>query len=157
VCSEATVEYNQARYISSLAHDLGWVAAQDGPGRHVLTHHSCQADHGSRTKPDARPHHRTCGNPDVVLDLDGRRPQAEGHRSKIVVSGAQVGPLGEADSISDADRGQIVNPQPLTKPAMVAYLQPPGEGDLQAGLEAPAPTDARTKKPQQGLAPGGAR
>lgn len=73
-----------------------------------------------------------------------------------MVAGAEVGALGDADTIADGDGGEVVEPGVFRQPAGLAYLQTPGEFHAQAGLEAATGADLGPEGAQQPHAPGGA-
>ncbi len=102
------------------------------------------ADYGSEghdgclAHPGAWGQHGAGADPDIGSDRDRPQPQAEIRRAEVMVAGAQVSALGEADPIPQGDTGKVVNPDIFTKPAMVAATQPPGKLDPQSWLEAAA-------------------
>jgi hypothetical protein len=65
-----------------------------------------------------------------------------------MVSRAKVNVLRQADTVTDPDISQIVNPTALPKPAVVTYPEMPGTFDAQTRLESARPADSGSEDPQ---------
>jgi hypothetical protein len=59
--------------------------------------------------------------------MDGAKAEVEAGLAPVVVAGAEVNSLGEANVVFDDNGGKIVDPKIFPQPAMVPNSQPPGK------------------------------
>jgi hypothetical protein len=98
--------------------------------------------------------HGTGGDPGVWADGDRAEAEVKAGGAEVVVAGAEVGALGDADAIAQGDGGEVVEPGVLRQPAGLAHLQAPGEFHAQAGLAGATGADAGPEQAQQPHTPG---
>ena len=134
---------------SAITNHDGRVASHDGAGRHRATHHGTDGDHGARADLSVWGKHSPGGNPGVIADGDGSKPEIKPGRTEVVVAGTEINALGEADAITNSDMREVVEPGVFCQPARLAHLQAPGEFHAKAGLETAASADASTEDTKQ--------
>ncbi len=114
-------------------------------GRHgAHRQHSVGMRRYARTDSCPRP------DPNAVLQMDLTGDQIKRRFFVVVVTGQQHGALGKTDMIAEDDRHEIVNPDALTDPAVIAYRQEPGVFDIDTRLDENAPSDPGAEPAQQG-------
>lgn len=124
---------------------MGWVALVDHPGLQVAAGDGAEAEDGSLADGDAGADGGIGGNPGAVADGYGGGGEGKVGVAPVVVAGAEVGPLGDADVGSYSDGGDVVEPGLFTEPGVIAKGEPPGEFNFDAGLNADALPDASAK------------
>lgn len=140
-----------------LPHRHGRVARHDLARGNPAGGHGTQPDHGGFSHLSPGSQRGLGADPGFCADLDGAHGQVEAGAAVVVVAGAEEGPLGEADPIRQRHWRKVVDPDVLSKPAVIAHHQPPGKLHPQAGFEAAAVADLRPEGDQQPAAPGGPR
>ena len=124
---------------------LGGVAAVDGPGLKGLAGNAAEGEDGAATDGDARANGGPSGYPTTGFQVDGAEAEVEAGLAPVVVAGAQVNPLGEADIIFDGDGGEVVDPEVFAEPAMVANGESPGKFNPYPWLDIDALADLGAK------------
>src|ERR1035438_2076950 len=81
------------------------------------------------------------------------------HQSKVwitpvMIAGAEVGALRDADIIAELHGGEIIDPTVLANPAIVAYFKMPRVLDRDSRFNDHSIANSGTKKAQEGYAPG---
>jgi hypothetical protein len=61
------------------------------------------------------------------LQVNGAEAEVEAGLAPVVVAGAEIDPLGEADVIGDGDGGKVVDPEVFAEPAVVTNGESPGK------------------------------
>jgi hypothetical protein len=74
-----------------------------------------------------------------------------------MVAGTYIGTLGDADAITQPDRGEIIEPGVFCQPASFTHQQTPGELDAKAGLDAATVANPGSENPKQPNTPWAAR
>ncbi len=106
---------------------LGGVAAVDGPGLKGLASNAAEGEDGAAADGDTGANGGPGGYPTRGFQVDGPEAEVEAGLAPVVVAGAEVDALGEADIIFDGDGGEVVDPEVFAEPAVVADGESPGE------------------------------
>ena len=88
---------------------------------------------------------------------DWARGEIECRSRPVVATGAQIGPLRDTAIRSDRDLVEIVDPNVLTEPRVIPYLESPGELHSYARFDLHALADLGTEHTKQPSPMGGAR
>lgn len=83
---------------------------------------------------DARTYYRLGPHPDTILDHNRSYNEIESLFRVIVVTGAEIGPLGDTDIAADTDFVQRVEQDAFADPGVVADFEVPGIFDVDAGF-----------------------
>lgn len=114
------------------------ILQQDGP------HH----DDGFLADGDAGTDLREGSHPGTILDDDGFGGHAHAGIGPVVIAGAEIGALGDADVAADGDGNEVIDPGTLTKPDVVPHREPPWMLDVEIGLDEDVLPDLRAERPQ---------
>jgi hypothetical protein len=115
----------------------------------VVDRYAAQAEDGAFLDGYSWTHYRARREPGLGLDSDRPDYQVEVGPAPVMIARAQVNPLGQAAMIANLNLSQIVYPDVLTDPRVIANSQAPRELDTDAGLNGHLPADPGAKSPQQ--------
>ena len=97
----------------------------------------------------ARSQNRFCGGPRPFAKMNGRKHETEVGIGPIVVAGAEIGSLRDADVAFHRDGGEIVDPGALADPAVITYAEVPGVLDFNRRLDDDVLADPRAEESEQ--------
>jgi hypothetical protein len=115
----------------------------------VMSRYTAQAEDGALLDSYPRTHHGARCEPRLGLDSDRPDYQIEGGPAPVMIACAQVNPLRQAAMIANLNLSQIVYPDVLTDPRVIANSQAPRELNPHTGLDGHPPADLGAKSSQQ--------
>jgi hypothetical protein len=89
------------------------------------------------------------GDPAAGFEVNAAEAEVKGGFLPVVVAGAEVEALGEADVVFNHNRGEVVDPEGFAEPAVVADGESPGEFDFDAGFDADALAEGGAEAAQE--------
>ncbi len=103
-----------------MAHNPSRIAGHDFGRTYRRANHGTGCD--QRIAPDNAVGQHDClgSDPCAAFDNDRRGDQVESATAMIVAAGAQIGALRNANMIAQANVGQVIDPNALAEPAVVA-------------------------------------
>lgn len=138
-----------SKQLFSLANFPGWVAADNGGGGDAL--HDDAPRGGNRVGMHFHTTKQSCPRtyPSSVMHDNRLGQQVERRRAVVVTAGAEIRILRNADVAADCYIRDVINPNVLPNPAVVADREPPRIFDSDMRFEVNSSADFRTKQTQQ--------
>ena len=96
----------------------------------------------------ARPDHLECGHPDTVTNRNRAGEEPKLRVAPIVIAGADIAPLADADIGADRHLAKIVNPNTFPQPYIVADIEEPRVFDRHSRLADKASAGFGAEQPQ---------
>jgi len=120
----------------------------DVPGKQIAGRDASQSKNGTASGGDTRADNRTRRKPNLVFENDRLDQEVEANAAPIVTAGAEIRTLGQAAMIAAQNLSQIVQPDILPDPTMIADFKSPGKLDADAGFDRYAATYAGAEQLQ---------
>jgi hypothetical protein len=133
------------------------IAAHDRSGRHDTAHNGTKSNNSTGTNTGAWGEYSASCDPGVGANRDRAEAEVETWGAKIVVACAEIGALGDADTITKGDRSEAVEPGIFRQPAGLSDVKTPGELDPQTWFDTATAADSGAEDTQQQYSPSGAR
>ena len=131
--------FQEARRIADVDFKVGNEATDDTSG----------ARYGTVTEDGAGEQDGLGTDPGSVPDLNGGDHKAEGGVAPVVIAGAEIGSLADADVAAETDGSEVIDPAALADPAVITDDEVPGILDVDGGFDDDARADARSEGTQE--------
>ncbi len=105
--------------LRAISNVLRGYSRYDNSRRNILRNGTATCDESISTNSHTACHQSPCRNPAAIIQPDLGRHQVKALLSIIVAACAKIGPLRDANMISNVDRNQIINPRFLANPTMI--------------------------------------
>src|SRR5262245_5702760 len=121
--------------LASARDDDGGIPGNDGAGFDVAVNKGAGAHDGATTDGDAGTDEGLRGDPDILLDNNGRALEGQAGVVDVVGGGAQDGVEADDDAVGDLDPEPVVEEDAVVEVDVAPDLQPPGRPYADGRLE----------------------
>jgi hypothetical protein len=129
-------------------HKHAWIASVDFVVGNDAGYNAASRRNRAGSKDCTRSEKRHRTDPGRVVQLNGRDHESEGRIAPIVISGTEVGSLRDADITSKSYGRKIVDPAPLSDPAVISNYKMPRVLYLHSGPNYHTASNACSKESQ---------
>ena len=118
--------------------------------RYTAGENASRRDYRRITNRNAGSDERFSADPGPVAENDPAAEDLHVGSGPVVITGAKIGALRNADVRANDNRGQIIDPDIFAEPAVIARFEVPGKFDANARLDIDALADVSSKQSKDG-------